>query len=126
MNLFNVFIGLAVLLMTLLAINISRLRIKEQVANGDGGNRAIQKAIRAHMNTLEHTLPFALALYVLHVQSIGADFFGFLAFGFLILRVLHAYSMMNSILTGRQITAALTYLFEVTACITILLIELQG
>lgn len=62
MNIFAGFVASSVLLIVLLAMNVSRVRIKYQVANGDAGNKAIKSAIRAHMNTFEHTLPFALLL----------------------------------------------------------------
>ena len=118
---FNLFIGLSVLLIVVLAINISRLRVKYNVANGDGNNKEIIKAIRAHMNSLEHVLPFSLLLYVLKSQSTAEIIFAILAFGFLIIRLLHSYSMLSSKFKLRQITAAATYFFELCGCIVVLI-----
>lgn len=117
---FHLFIGLGVLLIVLLAMNISRLRIKYQIANGHGDNKEITKAIRAHMNSLEHLLPFTLLLYALQSQATSEMVFAILAFGFLGIRLLHSYSMLNSKFRLRQITAASTYLFELCGCILVL------
>ena len=117
---FNLFVGLSLLLVVLLAMNISRLRMMHGVANGNGGNKALTKAIRAHMNSLEHILPFTLILFVLQNQSISEWLFAVLAFGFLGLRLIHSYSMLRSIFSLRRITAASTYIFELSGCALIL------
>lgn len=124
MNHFNLFVGLSVLLIVLLAMDVSRLRMREKVANGDGGNKQVAKAIRAHMNAVEHVLPFALLLYVLQSQSVSTQFFAGLAFGFLAIRVLHAYSMLGSKFRLRQLSAGATYLLELVGCVMVLGIAL--
>lgn len=118
--LLNLFVGLSVLLIVILAMNISRLRIKHKVANGSGENKEITKAIRAHMNSLEHILPFSLLLYVLQSQLISDNTFAILAFSFLSIRVLHTYSMLCSKFKLRQITAAATYFVELYGCVLVL------
>lgn len=118
---FNLYVGLSVLLVVMLAMNISRLRIKHKVANGDGNNKVVVKAIRAHMNSLEHILPFTLLLYVLQSQPISEVLFSILAFGFLGIRLLHSYSMLGSKFKLRQITAASTYVFELSGCALVLI-----
>ncbi len=119
MNLFGIYHGLSVLLIVVLALNISRLSIAEKVANGDGGNKKIIKAVRAHMNSLEHILPFTLLLYFLYAQSISVLMITALSFGFLAIRILHSYSMLSSKFKLRQITAALTYFFEFIGCVLV-------
>ncbi|MDX1755709.1 MAG: MAPEG family protein [Marinobacter sp.] len=120
MNIYGIYLALAILLIVLLAMNISRLRISEKIANGDGGNRKLIKAIRAHMNTLEHIVPFSLLLFFLDSQSLSSLLFSSLAFGFLAIRFLHSYSMLSSKFRLRQMTAALTYFAEVVACLLVL------
>lgn len=44
-----------------LAVRVIRIRRKELIGIGDGGNRALAKAIRAHANYAEYA-PFGLAL----------------------------------------------------------------
>jgi len=107
--------------MVMLAMNISRLRIKHKVANGDGNNKVITKAVRAHMNSLEHILPFTFLLYVLQNQAVSETIFFVLAFGFLGIRLLQSYSMLNSKFKLRQITAASTYVFELCGCALVLI-----
>ena len=120
MNALHLFFAASALLIFILALNISRLRIQEQVANGDGGNRKIKQAIRAHMNSLEHILPYALVLYVLFQQGLDATYFNLLAFGFLGVRIAHSFSMLGSKFQLRRVTAALNYLFEFSAAISAL------
>ena len=48
MKIFLVYAGLSVLLITLLAMNVSRLRMREKVANGDGGNKLVLPGFHAH------------------------------------------------------------------------------
>ncbi len=121
MHTFYIFVALSVLLITMLAMNVSRLRMREQVANGDGGNKPLRKAIRAHMNTLEQVLPFALVLLALASLSLASAWLNLLAYGFLLVRVLHSYAMLASQFRLRQITAALSYIFQVVACVAVLL-----
>lgn len=118
---FDLFVGLSVLLIVMLAMNISRLRIRYKVANGNGGNKEITMAIRAHMNSIEHILPFSLLLYVLQSQLIPDIIFAILAYGFLSIRLLHSYSMLNSKFKLRQIAAASTYFIELCGCILVLM-----
>jgi hypothetical protein len=64
MTLFYWHIVLNLGLVTLLAMNISRLRVRERVGLGDGGKLALKKAIRPHANALEHVLPFSFMVFV--------------------------------------------------------------
>lgn len=108
--------GLAVLLLTLLALNVSRLRISHKVANGDGGNISLKKAIRAHGNAVEHILPFGLAILGLSFMEIKSAILAVLVFGFLGIRLLHAYSLLSATFNLRRVAALTTYLFELLAC----------
>ena len=53
--------GLLALLMLALAIRVIRLRWKLRVGLGDGGDKAMSRAIRVHGNAAEH-VPIALIL----------------------------------------------------------------
>ena len=120
MNDFSLFVGLSVFLIVILAMNVSRLRMRERVANGDGGNKTLAKAIRAHMNAVEHVLPFALLLFVLRAQAAPGLFFAAMAYGFLAVRVLHAWSMLGSRFRLRQFAAGATYLLELVGCLAVI------
>lgn len=121
MDYFYWYAGLSVLLITALAMNVSRVRMQEQIGNGDGGNSRLRKAIRAHMNTIEHALPFGLIVIALALQEQSQTLLAIMAFGFLGVRIANSYSMLGSKFRLRQITAALTYLFQVIGAISVLL-----
>jgi len=48
------------LLLVALASRVSLLRLRHQIAFGDGGNPALMRAIRTHGNTAEHAPAFLL------------------------------------------------------------------
>ena len=117
---FNLYVGLGVLLITVLAMNISRLRFKENIAIGDGGNVDLKKAIRAHINSLEHIIPFGFIVLVLAQLDTGAPILLAATMGFILVRILHSYSMLSASFKLRQLSAGLTYTLEVLGCVTIL------
>ncbi|MDX1694868.1 MAG: MAPEG family protein [Ketobacteraceae bacterium] len=117
---FYLYVAVGVLMLTLLAANVSRVRIQEQIAHGDGDSKRLKSAIRAHMNSLEQMLPFALVLLVLAYLGTGESIMMVLVFGFLITRMLFAYGFMNRKFRVRQVTAGLTYLFQLLGCVLIL------
>jgi len=121
MNYLHLYIVLAVLLISFLAINISRIRIQEQIGNGDGNNKKLKGAIRAHMNTLEHAIPFALLLWVLSDMHLASHFMAIFSLGFIGVRVMHSYGILAPHFRMRQIAAGLCYGFEIAACVTILI-----
>ena len=69
MDWFKFYVFANVLIITLLALNVSRLRMFERVANGDGGKVSLKKAIRAHANGVEHVMPYGLVMYALQESS---------------------------------------------------------
>jgi uncharacterized membrane protein YecN with MAPEG domain len=56
--------GLVALLLLALALRVSRFRMRTQVGIGDDGSPAFRRAIRAHANALEWSLPVLLLLLV--------------------------------------------------------------
>ncbi|PCJ14726.1 MAG: hypothetical protein COB04_14555 [Gammaproteobacteria bacterium] len=117
---FNLYVALGVLLITGLAMNVSRIRISQQIGNGDGDYGPLKKAMRAHMNTIEHVVPFALILFSLVHLELGPALLAVCCFGFIGVRLLHSYGMLSPAFKVRQLSAALTYGFEVVGCVLIL------
>ena len=117
---FKLFVVLNVLLVTLLALNISRLRVKEKVANGDGGKLVMKKAIRAHGNAVEHVVVFALIILALELSPVGTGMLAILVIGFTVARVLHAAGMLGAAFNARRIAAGVTYLLELTGIVALL------
>ena len=103
------------LMVTLLALNVSRLRIRERVGNGDGDRPVMKRAIRAHGNGVEHVTVFGLCLLALELGTASTPLLATLVIGFTLCRALHAAAMLCSRFDFRRIAAGGTYLFELAA-----------
>ena len=112
---FQIYTLVVVLALTLLAMNVSRIRIKQRIANGHE-HRDLKIANRAHMNTLEHALPYGLLVLALVQAGVQGTSLTVLVGGFLAAKLLHAYSMLASQIRLRQASAGVTYLFELAGC----------
>ena len=121
-NYLHLYIVLAVLLISFLAMNVSRIRMQEQIGNGDGDNKKLKKAIRAHINTLEHCIPYALLLWVLSDLRLATSYMAIFSMGFILVRLMHSYGILAPHFRMRQLAAGLCYGFEIAACATILVI----
>jgi len=110
---FNLFVFLNVALLIILAMNISRIRIKEKIANGDGGNVIMKKAIRAHGNGVEHVMVAGLTVLALEFGQAPAAFMATVVLGFSVSRILHAYGMLAPNFNSRRAGAAGSYFFEI-------------
>lgn len=98
------------LFVTLLAANVSRLRIEKQIGNGDGGDGDLRRAIRPHGNALEHSVPFVLLLVLAAQAAVPAQWQLGYALTFAAARVMHAYGFYARRFRFRQLGAGLTYL----------------
>jgi len=123
---FDLFVFLNVLILTLLALNISRLRISEKVANGDGNNVELKKAIRAHGNGVEHVVVFALLILALESGSAPSTLLAALVGVFTLGRLAHAAGMLGSFFNLRRLGAVTTYLLELAALAGVLRYCLLG
>ena len=109
---FQFFVAFNVLWLTLLAFNVSRLRIVRKVAHGDGGDVVIKAAIRSHANGVEHVPIFALLLLPLELGTLSTQWMAGLVLAFSASRVLHAVGMMTRYFNLRRIGASITYLCQ--------------
>ncbi|MDD3765279.1 MAG: MAPEG family protein [Nevskiales bacterium] len=112
MSVFAVYVLCTGLLVTLLALNVSRMRIRLRIANGDGGNVLMKSAIRAHANAVEHVTIQGLIVLALELRQITALPLAVVAGGFCIARLLHAWGMLGHAFQLRRIGAGGTYLAE--------------
>jgi len=106
-------------LVTLLAMNISRLRVRERVGLGDGGKLALKKAIRPHANALEHVLPFSFMVFVAASLEVSESYLLILVAIFFVSRLVHAASYLYSSDIARQLSASVTYICELSALVRI-------
>lgn len=123
---FSVFVFANVLLLTVLGINVSRVRIRERIAHGDGGNVLLKKAIRAHGNGVEHVMVFALAVLALALVQAPAAWQASLVCLFTLARVLHAWGMLAVNFPARRVGAGLTFLLELVAVFAVLVFGILG
>lgn len=104
MPVFFVCAGLLGLLAAVLTANIGLMRGRKKINLGDGGDKEMQAAIRAHGNLIEFA---PLTLLVIYMAS---DFYGFrtvaiLSVALLAARALHAGGMLGFIPYGRFVGA---------------------
>ena len=109
-------LALLAILLTVLSLNVSRLRLKYKVSYGDEGHRDLMVAIRAHGNALEQCLLFAVLMLALESQSAGgAARLAWLGPIFLLARVLHPVAMVRRWLRLRQLAHVTSLLAQLTA-----------
>ena len=89
MTVFYLFVAIGFLLTTLLALNVSRVRIKQKITHGDKGNKLLRNAMIAHSNALEQIVPFSIILFVLVKQNTSEMMIQVLSLGFIVVRILH-------------------------------------
>ncbi|MBL9071556.1 MAG: MAPEG family protein [Sphingopyxis sp.] len=107
----------AALLNLWLSIRVGRVRTKEKVFIGDGGNDALTRRMRAHANFVENTA-FVLILLALVELGIGSSFWlwGVGAL-YLVGRILHALGM-DGMGWGRMAGTIITMLTQLGLAIT--------
>lgn len=123
MPVFFVCAGLIGLLAVILTVNIARLRGKKKINLGDGGDKEMQAAVRAHANLIEFAPLCLLLIYFV------SDFHGFrvvagLSVVLLVARVLHAGGMLGLIPQGRFLGALGTTLVLAVTSVMVVLVGL--
>lgn len=86
-----IYAGLLALLFVILSIRVIRTRFQARVSVGDGGDKRVIKAMRAHANCAEY-VPLGLVLLAL-VELQGAPVWAVHVLGLMLLlgRLAHAY-----------------------------------
>ena len=107
MPVFFVCAGLLGLLAVSLTLGVAHLRGKKKIFLGDGGDKEMLSAIRAHANFMEFVPLCLLLIYMV------SDFHGFwtvavLSVALLLARALHAGGMLGFIPAGRFLGATVT------------------
>lgn len=108
------------LLLTLLALNVSRVRLRERVAHGDGGVLALKKAMRAHGNGVEHLVVAGLQVLALELMGAGPVVMATLVLVFTGSRIVHAAGMLTAAPGLRRAGAVGTYLSELGGVVAVL------
>ena len=110
------------LLLIGLSLNVTRLRMRHQVAIGDGGKTDLLKAVRAHGNSLEQSLLFIVLLYLGETTGqIGGPLVAALGFAFIMLRLLYCIGLFARQLLLRQVSHGLTMLVLLAVSLLLLI-----
>lgn len=104
----SIYASLSALLIVRLSLSVIKLRRENRVSVGDGGNEALQLAIRAHSNAVEY-IPMALMLLLmLELNGAPKMLIHILGATLLIGRILHAMGLpaknFKKRVLGMQIT----------------------
>ncbi|MCA9693002.1 MAG: MAPEG family protein [Myxococcales bacterium] len=108
------------LLVTFLSTHVSSLRIKHRISLGEGENRDLFRAIRAHANALEHVVPFVLLSLLLEETTGLSDLVLIAGVAFIVARLLHAFGMLRRIHRARQLGATLSVMIEIVLGVLLL------
>jgi uncharacterized membrane protein YecN with MAPEG domain len=104
MLVFFVCAGILGLLAVVLTIHVGRLRGKKRIFLGDGGDKDMTAAIRAHGNLIELAPLCLFLIYLLH-GPYGDRMMAILAVLLVIGRLAHAGGMLGYIPMGRTVGA---------------------
>jgi uncharacterized protein len=104
--------GLNALLALVLAVLVSRQRVRSKTNMGAGGNPALERAIRAHGNLVEYAPLVLIMLLVLALSGLSTFWLNVLGIAFTAGRVLHAWGLSTSSRenVGRAAGISLTWL----------------
>lgn len=110
-----IYAGLLALLMVWLSVRVSIVRRQKKVSTGDGGEKALFKAIRVHSNSVENIPVAVILLVLLEYQGAPGWAVHFAGATFLIARLSHAYGLGREpqFVKGRVYGAYLT-IFTIT------------
>ena len=114
MAVFFICAGILGLLAVVLATRISGLRRGRRVSLGDGGDKELNVAIRAHGNLIEWAPLVLFLVYLLH-GPYGPRYVAILAVVFTVGRLAHAGGMLGLLPSGRVLGAAVTLLVTAVA-----------
>jgi uncharacterized protein len=119
------FVALLFLLVTALALNTSRNRLRTHVIFGDGGDEALRRASRAHGNAIEHVTVIAILLLLFELQ--GASKAAIVAAGVaaLVARALHATAFLARIRRIGLAGVVITYSLELFLGISVAMNSLR-
>lgn len=119
-----IYAALCGILVILLAANVVRYRLEKKVSLGDGGHREVNRAIRAHGNTVEY-IPLALILMALLEANGGSDTALHVYGAMLVVgRVLYGYGMLfprSSANKPRQLGVLTSWIVIVGASVQLLI-----
>ncbi len=123
----SIYASLAALLIVRLSLSVIKLRRKNRISVGDGGNEALQLAIRAHANAVEYIPITLLLLLMLELNKAPTILIHILGATLLVGRILHAMGLPTKDFKKRVLGMQITiYLLIALAILNILFLAFAG
>ncbi|HEY8097616.1 MAG TPA: MAPEG family protein [Methylobacter sp.] len=123
----SIYASLAALLIVRLSLAVIKLRRKNRVSVGDGGNEQLQLAIRTHANAVEYIPITLLLLLMLELNGAPTILIHILGAILLIGRMLHAMGLPEKDFKKRVLGMQITiYLLIGLAILNILFLAFAG
>ena len=117
----SIYTSLAALLIVRLTLSVIKLRRKNRISVGDGGNEELQLAIRTHANAVEYIPITLLLLLTLELNGAPKILIHILGSTLLIGRIFHAMGLPAKNLQKRVLGMQITiYLLIALAILNIL------
>jgi uncharacterized protein len=122
-----IYASLSALVIVKLAVSVIKLRRKNRVSVGDGGNEALHLAIRTHANAVEWIPITLLLLLTLELNGAPTILIHILGATLLIGRILHAMGLPAKDFKKRELGMQITiYLLIGLAILNILFLAFAG
>jgi uncharacterized membrane protein YecN with MAPEG domain len=107
MTVFLISAGILGLLAVVLTVNVGLMRGRKRISLGDGGDKEMAAAIRAHGNLIEFAPLCLFLIYLLH-GPYGDRMTAILAVVLVVARLAHAGGMLGLVPMGRSAGASVT------------------
>ena len=120
--LFTIIFIIFYLILTIITIKVRR---SARVEYGDGFNKQLTKAIRAHGNFFEFTVFFIISSFLLEILDANQIYVLIINILFLIGRISHAHSMLNEKILFRIVGMMITLGSYIINCIYLLYLYWQ-
>ena len=125
MNISILFTIIFIIFYLILTIITIKARRSAKVAYGDGFNKELTKAIRAHGNFFEFTVFFIISSFLLEILDANQIYVLVINILFLIGRISYAYSMLNEKILFRMVGMMITLNSYVINCVYLLYLYWQ-
>ena len=123
----SIYASLSALLIVKLTLSVIKLRRKNRISVGDGGNEELQLAIRTHSNALEYIPITLMLLLTLELNGAPKILIHILGATLITGRILHAMGLPAKDLKKRVLGMQITiYLLIVLAILNILFLAFAG
>ncbi|MEZ7278657.1 MAPEG family protein [Pseudoalteromonas sp. 68 DY56-GL68] len=117
----SIFAAVLAIMYIQLSFRVIKLRKKKKVSLGDGGDSALNTAIRTHGNFIEY-VPFSLILlFLVEYQGLSSHYCYVLGLMLVVGRICHSYALAENQLKFRVIGMALTFLTMLLSAVLLLI-----